>query len=151
LSLFEKLGKLLRLPRLGGCGDNPVYRLPRGRILVVEDEPLIAAEIESFLSAAGFEVIGPAGSVSYALALLERGGCDAAVLDVSLGGETSEPIATGLIRSGTPFVVVSGYARTQLPAVFQTAPLIGKPLPSAVLTEEVKRCLEMAGAPHGRV
>jgi hypothetical protein len=61
---------------------------------------------------------------------------------VSLGDETSAPIAHGLIRSGTPFVVVSGYTRAQLPNIFQTVPLIGKPLRAAVLEAEVKRCLE---------
>jgi len=118
------------------------------RVLVVEDEPLIAAQIESILSNVGFDVIGPAGNVRQALALIEHQGCDAAVLDVSLGDETSAPIAHGLIRSGTPFVVVSGYVRAQLPKVFQTAPLVGKPLHAPVLEAEVKRCLGTNAAPH---
>ena len=124
-------------------------RLSAGRrVLVVEDEPLIASKIESILSNAGLDVIGPAGNVRQALTLIEHQGCDAAVLDVSLGDETSAPIAHGLIRSGTPFVVVSGYARAQLPKIFRTAPLIGKPLRAGVLEAEVKRCLGTNAAPH---
>jgi PAS domain S-box-containing protein len=124
-------------------------RLAAGRrVLVVEDEPLIASRIESILFNAGFDVIGPAGNVRLALALIEHQGCDAAVLDVRLGDETSAPIAHRLIKSGTPFVVVSGYTRAQLPTVFQTAPLIGKPLRAAVLEAEVKRCMVTGAGPH---
>jgi CheY-like chemotaxis protein len=125
-------------------GRRPADR----RILVVEDEPLLAAEIGSILSNAGFHVIGPAASVSQALALIEHEGCDSAVLDVNLGGETSEPVAMKLIRTATPFVVVSGYARAQMPEVFRTAPLVRKPLPSALLEAEVKRSLGTADARH---
>ena len=92
-----------------------------GRVLVVEDEPLIAAEIAITLELAGFKIIGPTSSVSHALALMEGDGCDAAVLDVNLGHETSEPIARGLISDGKPFVVVSGYSRAQLPQVWGCA------------------------------
>jgi CheY-like chemotaxis protein len=124
-------------------------RLSAGRrVLVVEDEPLIASQLGSILSNVGFDVIGPAGNVRQALALIEQQSCDAAVLDVSLGDETSAPIAHGLIRNGTPFVVVSGYTRAQLPKIFQTAPLIGKPLRAAALEAEVKRCLGSNAAPH---
>src|SRR5215475_5830440 len=124
-------------------------RLRAGRrVLIVEDEPLIASEIESILSSAGFDVIGPAGTVRQALALIEQRSCDAAVLDVRLGDETSAPIAHSLIRSGTPFVVVSGYTRAQLPKDFQTAPLIRKPLRAGVLEAEVKWCLATNAAPH---
>ena len=115
-----------------------------GRVLVVEDEPLIAAEIATTLELVGFKIIGPTSSVSHALALMEGDGCDAAVLDVNLGHETSEPIARGLMSDGKPFVVVSGYTRAQLPQVFLAAPLIGKPLSPSVLEAEVKRLVTTA-------
>ena len=136
----------LDIPTMSATGEE---RHSAGRrVLVVEDEPLIAAQVESILSNAGLDVIGPARNVRQAQALIAHQGCDAAVLDVSLGDETSGPIAHGLIRSGTPFVVVSGYTRAQLPKIFQTAPLIGKPLRASVLEAEVKRCLETATAPR---
>ena len=125
--------------------DKPSVRAASGRrVLVVEDEPLIAAEIATTLELAGFKIVGPAGSVSLALALMNGDGCDAAVLDVNLGHETSEPIARGLMNEGKPFVVVSGYTRAQMPQIFRAAPLIGKPLSPAVLEAEIKRLVTNA-------
>lgn len=114
------------------------------RVLVVEDDHLIAAEIVDVLSDAGFDVIGPAASVRQATELMQGAGCDAAVLDVTLGEtETSERIAHSLLGSGTPFVVVTGLSREQLPEVFKTAPLVGKPFHSPALAAELKRCFAM--------
>jgi CheY-like chemotaxis protein len=112
-----------------------------GRILVVENEALVALEIASILSSAGFDVIGPAGSVAQALTILDGSMCDAAVLDVNLGRETAEPIAVRLLSCGTPFVVVSGYARNQQPAAFKDAVLLNKPASPERLIAEVRRCL----------
>ncbi len=111
------------------------------RILVVEDEPLIAMDFSQTLSDAGYAVIGPANSVARALALLAQFGCDAAILDVNLGTETSEPIALELIKLGKPFVATSGYSREQQPKIMRSAPLLGKPVSAAMLIAEVERCL----------
>lgn len=79
------------------------------RILVVEDEPLIAMLLEDFLEAIGCEVVGTADTVASALALIEQGGFDAVILDVNLrNGETSEAVAERLIRSGIPYAITSG-------------------------------------------
>jgi DNA-binding response OmpR family regulator len=115
-------------------------------VLVVEDEPLIAAEVAAMVAEAGFDVIDPVATVRQALALLERQGCDAAVLDVTLGDESSEPVARALISSGTPFVVATGCAGAKLPEVFRKAALIAKPLRPAVLQAEIRRCLKTDGA-----
>ncbi len=111
------------------------------RILVVEDDALIAMVMGLTLSEAGYEVIGPAHSVAEALALLAQFGCDAAVLDVNLGRETSEPIARELMKLGTPFATLSGYSREQLPKMMQTAPQLRKPVSANALIAEVERCL----------
>ena len=63
------------------------------------------------------------------------------MLDVNLGKETSERVASELIRLGKPFVATSGYSREQMPEIMQTAPLLGKPVSSAMLIAEVDRCL----------
>lgn len=89
--------------------SNPLTNT-RPRILVVEDEALVALGIAKVLTETGFEVVGPARAVTQALDLVKRGGCDAAVLDINLGNETSEPIALGLMERCTPFVTVSGFA-----------------------------------------
>lgn len=130
------------LPRANGTAPRQEASPVSGRrILVVEDEPLIAMDFSETLSDAGYVVSGPANSVARALALLAQFGCDAAVLDVNLGTETSEPIAQQLIKLGKPFVTTSGYSREQLPKAMQNAPLLGKPVSSAVLIAEVQRCL----------
>ena len=112
-----------------------------GRILVVEDEPLVALELTQSLREAGFAVMGPARSVGQAMQLLEAGGCDAAVLDINLGEETSEPIARELIRTNTPFFTVSGYAADQGPDVVAQVPAFSKPVQSERLIAGIGRMI----------
>lgn len=112
------------------------------RILVVEDETLAAIDIARELADADYEVVGPAASVPQAMRLLDQGGCDAAILDVNLGRETSEAVARKLASAGIPFIVTSGYGRDQLPSSFAAAPLLNKPLRRGFLLRELKRCLE---------
>ena len=112
------------------------------RVLVVEDEPLIAFDVADHLRDAGFEVIGPAASVSAALRLIESQGCDLAVLDVNLGRETAAPIAEVLNTKSLPFIALSGYSSDQLPEIFQRAPLLTKPVNSKKLVSVLRRCLD---------
>lgn len=125
---------------------NPAPSSPRpggqSRILVVEDEAIVALEIARVLKDARFKVLGPAGSVAKGLELISQKGCDAAVLDVNLGKETSEPIALELKKRGTPFVTLSGYSREQCPAVFGSAPALVKPLQPKLLIAEIRDCLQ---------
>ncbi len=129
-------------------GMKPVPGKPlpsaRPRVLVVEDEAIIALEIAHVLSKAGFDVLGPARAVASALSLIEERGCDVAVLDVNLGAETSEPIAWRLLASGTPFVTMSGYSRAQHPPVFSCAAALPKPVQPELLITEVRGCLSPA-------
>ena len=113
----------------------------RGRILVVEDDPLAAAEVAQVLTDAGFDVVGPTKDVAEALSLLNRDGCSAAVLDINLGHETSEPIATELAKRRTPFVTLSGYSRAQQGDVFDGAPALAKPLRPELLIATITQCL----------
>ncbi len=98
------------------------------RVLIVEDEFFIALDIGQQLADAGFEVVGPAPSVSKALNLVAEQGCDVAVLDVNLGGETSEPVAQKLRQSDKPFVVLSGYSMDNKLPWFGDATVLSKPL-----------------------
>ena len=82
------------------------------RILIVEDEYLIAMEVKRWLLAAGAEVIGPVPSVERALDLVEDNGIDAAVLDVNLGnGDTVYPVADKLSDLGVPYLFATGEVR----------------------------------------
>ena len=112
------------------------------RVLIVEDEPIVALEIAQILQEGGFSAVGPARSVAQALELLRAQGCDAAVLDINLGEETSELVAMELIQIDTPFVTVSGYSAAQRPPVFNGAPALAKPVRPDMLVHEVRRCLD---------
>ncbi len=114
----------------------------RPSILVVEDEVLIALDIGQILAEAGFDIVGPASSAAQALDLIRRGGCEAAVLDVNLGCETSECVALELQERGKPFVALSGYSREQHPAAFIGAPALTKPLRPELLVTELRRLLQ---------
>jgi DNA-binding response OmpR family regulator len=111
------------------------------RVLVVEDEPIIALDIRRQLAHAGFEVLGPATSLANALSFITEPGCDVAVLNVNLGNETSEPIARKLRASGKPFVVLSGCSRDDLPPSFSGATFLTKPCPMAELVAAVRKCI----------
>ena len=101
--------------------------VPKQRILVVEDEVLLALTMAQVLEDGGFDVVGPVGSVEMALQLIASNGCDAAVLDINLTRETVEPVAYALKQLGVPFMTVTGYSRTQRPVVFAGSPTLSKP------------------------
>ena len=115
-------------------------------VLVVEDEPLLAFDIAQHLTAAGFHVVGPAGSVAKALELIGTVGCDLAVLDVNLGRETAEPVARELKRQQKPFLVLSGYSSDQHPAEFGGIPTLTKPALPEALVAELHRLHQLAPA-----
>ena len=110
-------------------------RLEGKRILVVEDEPLLAMDIAGQLEDAGAHVVGPAANASEALSLIEQYRCDAALLDANLDGHPVDAIAASLTRKGVPFVFVSGYGRESLPAAFHDAELLPKPFNASQLLE----------------
>jgi DNA-binding response OmpR family regulator len=98
------------------------------RILIVEDEPLIAMMLEDFLDALDRQVAGSADNVADALALIGQGGIDAAILDVNLrGGETSWPIAEALAAAGVPFLLATGGSGDMIAEGFRDRPVLSKP------------------------
>jgi CheY-like chemotaxis protein len=103
------------------------------RILVVEDEALIAAEIAAILRRAGYIVVGTAGSAEQVIAFLMETPCDFAVVDANLAGSSTAPVAAALKRRSIPFVVVSGYSRRELLLPLQDAPFVPKPINDAAL------------------
>jgi CheY-like chemotaxis protein len=112
------------------------------RILVVEDESLIALFISEVLETAGFEVVGPWPTVSQALAQLAIPDCcDAAVLDASLRNESAAAVAKALMALGIPFVVASGYSKSQLPPELAAVPILAKPVNAEQLIAYVLRAL----------
>jgi DNA-binding response OmpR family regulator len=98
------------------------------RVLVVEDEALIAMQIEFDLTNIGIEVIGPVASVRDALDLLKHESVDAAVLDFRLENETSVPIAMALVARQAPFLFMTGYSRNDLPSEWRQEVCLQKPV-----------------------
>lgn len=95
------------------------------RVLLLDDDVLLAIDLGEQLTAVGYEVLGPAATVPAACALLERG-CDCAIIDVQLATETSEQVARLLRDAGTPFIVLTGY--TDVGPAFAGGHLLKKPL-----------------------
>lgn len=99
------------------------------RILVVEDEYLLADDVREALTDAGAEVLGPVATVKQAAALIaENHDIDAAVLDVNLQGEMIFPVADALRSRGIPFAFTTGYDHSSLPDRFADAIRLEKPL-----------------------
>ena len=97
-------------------------------VLVVEDEVLIAMDLERLLERHGYRVLGPAATVAAALRLPDGEMPDVALLDVNLRGEMATPVAEAPRARGVPFVLASAYDRAQLAAeVLAGAPNVGKP------------------------
>lgn len=95
------------------------------RILLVEDEFLIAEMTSAMLSDLGVIVIGPAHTLAKGLALAIACDCDAALLDVNLGRERSDAIAETLKSRGIPFVSTSGSPSSE--GIWHGAPALDKP------------------------
>jgi DNA-binding response OmpR family regulator len=96
-------------------------------ILIVEDEPLIAMMLEDFILSLGHDVVGSCDTVKSALAAVEKGGCDLAILDVNLKGESVWPVAEALRAKAIPFVLASGGHVDPPPPQFRDVPMIEKP------------------------
>jgi CheY-like chemotaxis protein len=84
------------------------------RILVVEDEALIAVMVEDMLADFGSIVVGPAATIQAALALAQSEVIDAAILDVNVRGERIDPVAEALFARGIPVLFATGYGEVRL-------------------------------------
>jgi CheY-like chemotaxis protein len=111
------------------------------RVLLVEDEALIALDLEATLRGFGCEVAFAAPSVGDALAALRAGRPDAALLDLRLRDGRATPVAAALAAAGVPFAVVSGYdaCRAEEEPVLRGAPFLGKPCGRADLRATLAR------------
>ena len=121
------------------------------RILVIEDEEHVVEAMQDLLTEAGAAILGPAGTVSAALALLHTGRFpDLAVLDLNLHEEFALPVADMLATLGIPFVVTTGYGAIGDLAGHHSVPVLAKPYAPAALVRALGRlCLQRPGAPAG--
>ncbi|KQT53667.1 hypothetical protein ASG43_17670 [Aureimonas sp. Leaf454] len=110
----------------------------RKRVLVVEDEMMVAMMIEDMLIDLGFDVVGPAMRLEAALLLADREAIDGAVLDVNLGSEKSFPVAEVLLARGIPFCFATGYGKMGVSDVFPDAIVLAKPFEAHCLQRAMK-------------
>lgn len=117
-------------------------RLSGRRILLVEDEAVIAMLLEDMLIALGCEVVGVAARLDEALCLIRSESFDAAVLDVNLGGQPSYPAADALVALGVPFAFSTGYDRVK--NGYTGLPRLQKPYDIDRLEDLITKILEIS-------
>lgn len=117
-------------------------RLNSCRILVVEDEYLLADDLAQELMEEGAEVVGPVPSVARAMSLLDaHARLDGAILDINLGGEPVFPVADLLIDRGVPVLFTTGYDAAALPSRLAHVPRCEKPVNIARVTAALGRVI----------
>lgn len=116
------------------------------RVLVVEDEFLVAMDLEASLRALGCEVLGPHGDLNAALGAARDAALDAALLDVNIGGTPVTPVADALARRDVPFVFCTGYEADSLPERYAGTLRLMKPFQSADVRSVLQRCLAGRGS-----
>src|SRR5215211_7900792 len=116
-----------------------VIDVPRPRILIAEDNYLMATEVEEFVRNCGYAVVGAAPSVERGLALIAKDAVDGAVLDIDLAGTPSFPMCRALAAKGVPFLFLTAYsANTVVPAEFSKAPHLSKPFVALTLQSALR-------------
>jgi CheY-like chemotaxis protein len=123
----------------------------KARVLLVEDESLVAMMVEDSLIELGYEVAAVVASVDAALAALQRGGIDCAMLDVNLGGTPSFPIAEALEARGIPYIFVTGYDGTAIPPNLRARHGLQKPFRMLELQQALAGLQDAPAAPGGLI
>jgi CheY-like chemotaxis protein len=111
------------------------------RVLIIEDETLIALLLEDMLTELGCKVVGTAPTVGTAMEMVDQLAPALAVLDINLGGESSYGVADALASRGIRFVFSTGYADGRLDAPWQDRPVLQKPFGQEQLAEAVSLAL----------
>ena len=121
-------------------------RLEGKRILVVQDEMLVALLIEDMLAELGCTILGPCNTVAKALGAAMTEGFDLALLDVNIAGEKVYPVADALTARHIPFLFLSGYGATAIPPGHPDWKVCSKPFRGQELTDMLSATLGTAGS-----
>lgn len=112
------------------------------RVLVVEDESLVAMLLETILEDMGCTPVGPASTVEEGLQLIEDGEpIDAALLDVNVAGRQIFPVAEALKARDVPFVFSTGYGEGGLPDEWRGLPTLQKPFTEAAVRDALMKAM----------
>lgn len=109
------------------------------KVLVVEDEAIIAMMVEDLLGDMGCKIVGPAGELAQAFAIAEREAFDCAILDVNLAGQRVDPFVDLLKARGAPFIFATGYGAAGVREEDRVWPVLLKPITSRRLGEALGR------------
>ncbi|MDX0629745.1 response regulator [Sinorhizobium medicae] len=109
----------------------------RCRVLVVEDEFLVALQIEADLLAAGYVVVGPFTSLAQSISAARAHPFDIATLDLNLRGEFAYPLVDELVDRKVPVLLLTGYAAHDLPERFRALPRLAKPFDGTQLIRKI--------------
>jgi CheY-like chemotaxis protein len=107
--------------------EPPVSEKPRCRVLIVEDEAVIAMLVEDMVLDFGSEVVGPVAKITEALRLARDAELDAAILDINVGGAVIFPVADALQERGIPLIFSTGYGARTIPQRFSDSATLPKP------------------------
>jgi len=111
----------------------------RLRVLVVEDEMLLAMLVEDSLVDFGCDVVGPVARVADGVKLASSERLDGAILDINIAGSEVFPVASELARRSVPFIFISGYDLNNLPQVWRSRPALRKPFQPQDLARSMAR------------
>lgn len=114
------------------------------RILVIEDEPLIAMMLQDWLGEMGYEAVGPAGSVEEAIAMIDGSQLDAALLDLHLRGVHALAVAERLNVAGVPFAVATGDTISSSKDELEGTPRLAKPYDFKTVQSTLASLLQQA-------
>ena len=110
--------------------------------LIIEDEMILAVELESMLKDLGHQVVGIASRLDEAVEMATATDFDIAILDLNLAGEMSGPLADLLVELGKPFVISTGYGKDELDPRYVGRPVLSKPYDEQTLVHVLERVFE---------
>lgn len=116
------------------------------RVLIVEDESLVAMLLETILEDMGCTPVGPAATVDEGLAMAESETLDAALLDVNVAGRQIFPVAETLKARGVPFVFSTGYGEGGLPDEWRGQATLQKPFTESAVRDALMKAMGLANA-----
>lgn len=119
------------------AADDP----PRGKVLVIEDEAVVALDLQRALREAGFRTVGPATTLADIQHLIGRGTIDCAILDFDIDVRAPLPIADLLAFADVPFVFLTNGSRQRLPTQHRRRPVVEKPFSCAALVAAVEEAM----------
>jgi CheY-like chemotaxis protein len=113
------------------------------RVLIVEDESIVAMMIEDFISDLGYELAGTAGRLDQALTLAQNSNADIALIDVNLNGQHTYPVAEALKARGVPFIFATGYGSAGLDEGWKHYPVLQKPFQVQELAAAIRQAISV--------